>query len=95
MSMSYEEPTLFRSNIDGASEQAGWAWQLAGGLVIVAAGLVIAIMMAGVLQWRDDVRAENVAAAQARLSWDRHDPARIGDRAAPEQARYIEVRSLQ
>ena len=37
-------------------------------------GLVLTFLMAGVLQWRSDVRTQSSAAASQRMSWDMHDP---------------------
>ncbi|MEI6204375.1 MAG: hypothetical protein WCP68_20700, partial [Enhydrobacter sp.] len=43
-------------------------------LTLLAMGLVLTFLMAGVLQWRSDVRTQSSAAASQRMSWDMHDP---------------------
>lgn len=50
------------------------AWGLMGGLVMIGTGLVLTFLLASILQWRTDTRAEFAAAAQARLVQEQHSP---------------------
>lgn len=52
---------------------------LAGGLVMVATGLILTFLLASFLQWRSDARAEFSAASRARLAQEQHAPAPASD----------------
>lgn len=57
-----------------AAERHPWAGAVLATLTLLAMGLVLTFLMAGVLQWRSDVRTQSSAAASQRMSWDMHDP---------------------
>lgn len=58
-----------------ASDRNPWAGAAVATLTLLAMGVVLAFLLASVMQWRSDVRTQSSAAASERLSWDRHDPA--------------------
>ena len=58
-----------------ASDRNPWAGAAVATVTLLAMGLVLAFLLASIMQWRIDVRSQATTAASERLSWDRHDPA--------------------
>jgi hypothetical protein len=58
-----------------AAERHPWAGAAFATLTLLAMGLLLAFLMASVIQWRSDVRNQSATAASQRQSRDMHDPA--------------------
>jgi hypothetical protein len=69
-----------------AAERHPWAGAALAILTLIAMALLLAFLMASVIQWRSDVRNQSTTAASERQSRDMHDPA---------IARYIQVGALR
>lgn len=74
--MIYSDDTAMMSRPTyTAADRYPWIGAALATVTLIAMALLLTFLLAGIMQWRNDVRSQSAVTAAERMSRDLHDPA--------------------